>query len=99
MVLFGTAGFGGSEQYFTQILNRVSTHLPDGNTVAGTYMCQGKMPDAVRRRYEGMEDPIRRKMLLDNFDAARVHPDETDCKRCQEAVRTADENSGVAESK
>ena len=23
VVLFGTAGFGGSEQYFTQILNRV----------------------------------------------------------------------------
>lgn len=97
--LFGTAGFGGSPSYFDQILTAVSEKLNTPDCVFGSYMCQGKMPDAVRRRYEGMEDPIRRKMLLDNFDAARVHPDETDCKRCQEAVRTADENSGVAESK
>ena len=53
--LFGTAGFGGSPQYFSQILRRVSGCLPEGNTLAGTYMCQGEMPQSVRKRYETVQ--------------------------------------------
>lgn len=83
--LFGTAGFGGSEQYFTQIMNRVSAHLPEDNTVAGTYMCQGKMPQSVRKRYEAMQenDPQddKIKMMIDNFDRAASHPDKADLHR------------------
>lgn len=45
--LFGTAGVGGSEEYFGQILKRVKAHLASDNTAAGEYMCQGKMPAAV----------------------------------------------------
>ena len=90
VVLFGTAGFGGSEQYFTQILNRVSTHLPDGNTVAGTYMCQGKMPQSVRKRYEAMQEKAPQddkiKMMIDNFDRAASHPDEADLIRLRDML-------------
>ena len=42
--LFGTAGFGGSKEYFSRILEQVKGHIPDENTVIGTFMCQGKMP-------------------------------------------------------
>ena len=42
--LFGTAGFGGSQQYFAEILGRVRAHLDASNTVAGQFMCQGRMP-------------------------------------------------------
>lgn len=88
--LFGTAGFGGSEEYFSQILARVAAHLPDGNTLAGTYMCQGRMPGSVRKRYEVMreKDPgdDKIKMMIDNFDRASVHPDEEDLLRLREAV-------------
>lgn len=90
VVLFGTAGFGGSEQYFTQILNRVSTHLPDGNTVTGTYMCQGKMPQSVRKRYEAMQEKAPQddkiKMMIDNFDRAASHPDEEDLHRLRNMI-------------
>ena len=53
--LFGTAGFGGSEEYFNKILKKVERSLDRSNTVFGRYMCQGKMPLSVRQRYEGHE--------------------------------------------
>ena len=52
--LFGTAGFGGSAEYFEQILAAVQKSLDESNTVIGTYMCQGKMPMTVRQQYEKM---------------------------------------------
>ena len=40
--LFGTAGFGGSEEYFSKILKQAERSLDRSNTVFGRYMCQGK---------------------------------------------------------
>ena len=85
--LFGTAGFGGAPAYFEQILDRVRTHLGQQVQVIGTYMCQGKMPQAVRSRYEAMEDSPRRAALLENFDRALSHPDAGDLDRLQAAVQ------------
>ena len=83
--LFGTAGFGGSEEYFSRILERVVSHLPSDNTVAGSYMCQGKMPMTVRKRYEAMleQSPEDEKMkaMIDNFDRALSHPDSADLEK------------------
>ena len=45
--LFGTAGFGQSQQYFDQILTRVRENLPAGAVYGGGYMCQGRMPQAA----------------------------------------------------
>ena len=53
--LFGTAGFGGSPQYFSQILGAYPA-VCRKETLAGTYMCQGKMPQSVRKRYEAMQE-------------------------------------------
>ena len=39
--LFGTAGFGGSPEYFEQILKRVSENLGENTQLVGSYMCQG----------------------------------------------------------
>ena len=36
--LFGTAGFGGSEEYFSRILERVESHLASDNMVTGKYI-------------------------------------------------------------
>ena len=84
--LFGTAGFGGSEAYFAQIMERVKGNLAPGVQVLGTYMCQGKMPQAVRTRYEQMPESPRRAMMLANFDQAVSHPDTADLARLKEAV-------------
>lgn len=84
--LFGTAGFGGAPAYFAQILARVRENLPATVQVMGTYMCQGKMPLAVRARYEAMEDSPRRTRMLDNFDQALTHPDQEDLARLKALV-------------
>lgn len=91
--LFGTAGFGGSKEYFSRILEQVKGHIPDGNTVIGTFMCQGKMPASVKARYEKMleSDPEneRIKAMLINFDQALSHPDHHDLEELRAAVQKA----------
>ena len=85
--LFGTAGFGGSAEYFEQIAHRVETLLPAGVTVLGHHLCQGRMPMTVRQRYAAMEDRPRRTQMLENFDTALSHPDAEDLRQLQNAVR------------
>ena len=91
--LFGTAGFGGSEEYFNKILKKVEGSLDRSNTVFGRYMCQGKMPPSVRARYEAMRTlpapPENLDALIENFDRARSHPDADDLDRLRAAVLQA----------
>ena len=88
--LFGTAGFGESAAYFEKILSKVQKHLDDTNTVTGTYMCQGKMPQSVRERYIKMKNspvPIPNvDALIANFDKALSHPDTEDLERLQDQI-------------
>ena len=53
--IFGTAGFGGSPEYFNVITSRIVKNIPSGNIIKGSYFCQGKMPQSVRARYEAIE--------------------------------------------
>lgn len=78
--IFGTAGFGGSDAYFTQILTRVESLIDTSNELVGHYMCQGKMPQSVRERYVAMLDqnPEKFQSLINNFDQAMTHPDTND---------------------
>ena len=89
--LFGTAGFGGSEAYFQKILEHVKQSVGPSNSVFGEYMCQGKMPMAVRERYEKMKQQPNPAPNLDglirNFDRALTHPDDHDLEELKQAVR------------
>ena len=76
--IFGTAGFGGGQSYFDQILSRIQKLIPEQVEVIGTYMCQGKMPMSVRNRYEKMAENPKMKMMIENFDQALSHPDQAD---------------------
>ena len=49
--LFGTAGFGGDPAYFEKILNTVKQCLSPSVSLCGGFLCQGKMPEEVRRRF------------------------------------------------
>ena len=64
--------------------------LPAGNELLGCFLCQGKMPDSVRAKYELLAQtaPEQAKPLLINFDRARIHPDEEDLERLSAEVRT-----------
>lgn len=97
--LFGTCGFGESDEYFAQILDRVRAYLPADAQYIGGAMCQGKMDMGVKRRYEGMleKDPenAQARMLIDNWNKAQSHPNEDDVSRIAAAAKEALE--GIAE--
>lgn len=86
--LFGAAGFGGSSTYFAQIAERMAQNLPSGNVLLGYYLCQGKMPQAVRTRYETIAktDPKKGALMLENFDRALSHPNQEDLDKLKKAV-------------
>lgn len=91
--LFGTCGFGESDEYFAQILERVCAYLPADAQCIGGAMCQGKMGMGVKRRYEGMleKDPenAQARMLIDNWNKAQSHPNEGDFSRIVAAAKEA----------
>ena len=88
--LFGTAGFGGSAPYFEKILAATRKALDGSNTVIGSFMCQGKMPQSVRERYvkmkENPEHPDNIDTLIENFDKALSHPDADDMERLKNII-------------
>lgn len=88
---FGTAGFGGSEEYYKSLYIRVKESIPSNNTVVDYFFCQGKMPMAIRDRYsklitEHPEDSDL-KVSIENFDKALSHPDTTDLENVKIWVR------------
>lgn len=89
--LFGTAGFGQSQTYFEKVLGAVRSALDDSNQILGEYMCQGKMPQAVKDRYLRMkaqpEHPQNLDALIANFDHALSHPDNEDLQKLRQLVQ------------
>ena len=88
--LFGTAGFGGSEEYYQKVLHNVREKIDPSNQIVGEYMCQGKMPMAMRERYvkmkENPEHPANLDLLIQNFDRALSHPDSEDLERLKKLL-------------
>ena len=64
--------------------------IDSSNTVIGEYMCQGKMPMAVRERYvklkEQPEYPANLDVLIENFDRALSHPNKDDLDKLRNIV-------------
>lgn len=87
VAIFGTAGFGGSIEYYQKLRDRVIAVLPSNNEVIDAFYCQGKMSMAVRNRYVSLlqEHPDDKDMAVNikNFDDALTHPDEEDCRNAQ----------------
>lgn len=92
IALFGTAGFGGDPAYFETLLNSVRNQLPQDAEYLGGWMCQGRMPASVRTRYaaavESNPADEHMKSMLENFDRALAHPDESDFAAAQAFARS-----------
>ena len=82
VALFGTCGMGSNPEYFGDIENRVKVWIPEDNHYMGCFMCQGKMPIQVRKKYEELSKNSDQKefaeRMLRNFDEAMLHPDTDD---------------------
>ena len=81
--LFGTDDFGKSKEYFEMILKNVQNHLDASNYVKGTCMCQGKIPLAIRAKFESNPE------MLKNFDEALKHPNDKDVDNLMKCVNEA----------
>lgn len=88
IAFFGTAGFGGSKEYYDTLFERIRTNISASNEIKEQFFCQGKMPIGVRKRYEGMlaEQPgdARLEASIRNFDQALSHPDDEDLEHVKE---------------
>lgn len=97
--LFGTAGFGGSEEYYQKILTSTKESIDPSNTTVGEYMCQGKMPLSVKERYVKMIEEHGHKpnldALLENFDSALSHPDANDLEMLKDLVAATTQKPAV----
>lgn len=82
--LFATAGYGGDLTYFNVIKNRIEKIIPKSNEIIGTFFCQGKMQESVKKRYLDLikEHPDDKdlKVNLENFEEAKIHPNDNDIK-------------------
>ena len=71
-------------------MDKTKESLDASNTVVGEFMCQGKMPQSVRERYEKMkEQPDHMPnidAMIENFDKALVHPDDNDLNALKQLV-------------
>ena len=88
--LFGTAGFGISQAYFDKIIERTAENLNENVKLIGHFMCQGKMPMSVRKRYEKMLNSETKvpniQGMIDNFDKALSHPDKKDLDNLKNSI-------------
>ncbi|MCR5671194.1 MAG: flavodoxin family protein [Butyrivibrio sp.] len=81
VAFFGTCGLGNTRGYYRSLEQNARVWLPDDNFFLGSFFCQGKMPYAVREKYEsyrGKCDDHKIDLMLDLFDAAMSHPDGND---------------------
>ncbi|MBS5885938.1 MAG: flavodoxin family protein [Clostridium sp.] len=77
--IFGTAGYDNTKEYFSGILDSVRDLIPQSNTIIGTYMCQGKVSDAIQNKIkEAM--PEKFEAIKDNLVESLNHPNENDIK-------------------
>lgn len=82
VALFGTAGFGGSEVYFQRILTAVGQLVHKSCTLEKPFVCMGKIAPDVLQRYQAelKRDPENERVLrlIENYKAAKTHPDQQD---------------------
>lgn len=86
IALFGTCGMGDSPEYYKAIENSVSVWIESDNDYLGAFICQGKMPQKVRQKYEMKrcsDNTAQIDMCIRNFDEALTHPDSLDLEHAK----------------
>lgn len=86
IALFATCGMGNSPDYYKAIEKNVSAWIENDNQYLGAFICQGKMPQKVRQKYETMrtkENAAQVNLFIQNFDEALTHPDSLDIEHAK----------------
>lgn len=56
VVLFGTAGYDNTQEFFDKIMDTVAVHINDTNTILGRFMCQGKVSEGKKQQLQKMDE-------------------------------------------
>ena len=68
--------------YGEKILSGMKKLIPEDNQIIGSFICQGKIPMALKKRYEDAlkknPDDIHMKLQLENHEQSQSHPDKQD---------------------
>lgn len=86
IALFGTCGMADTSSYYSQIAQRASTWIESDNRYLGTFICQGRIPQQIRRRCESVKNIKNASDInkwLRNFDEALPHPDSLDLEHAK----------------
>lgn len=75
--LFGTAGYNDTQEYFEEILTNAKEHVPASNEIIGTYMCQGKVTEAMQERIKEVM-PEKYELIKAKLASSVNHPNQTD---------------------
>ena len=81
VALFGTCGMGAGSRYYSALEQNARVWLSNSNNFLGSFFCQGKMPDAIRQKYEsyrGKCEDAKLDKMLSYFDKAASHPNKQD---------------------
>ena len=89
---FGTAGFGGTTEYYDTIYNRVKKNINESNMLLGYFYCQGKMPLRIKNKYEQLikanPEDKNLQVSIKNFEQALNHPDNEDTENAKIWINT-----------
>jgi len=75
--IFGTAGYDNTKEYFDGILEGVKANVPESNTIIGSYMCQGRVSDAIQDKIKKAM-PDKYEAIKDKLAESLNHPNEDD---------------------
>lgn len=90
--VFGTCGFGASEEYFHQVGENMVSMIPEDNELLGYFICQGQIDEKFRSKYEEMDQFEKEQgiSMLKNFEQAVGHPTEEDLTNLEMKLCTLD---------
>lgn len=81
---FGTCGFGGSDDYYESLFQRMLIHMDSSCEIIGHFYCPGKMPAAIKERYisllQAHPEDQKLQVSLQNFEDVKDRPNEQDLK-------------------
>lgn len=90
VILFGTLGAYPDSDHARDSMARAAMLLPAGNTLLGTFICQGRVDPKLIERFKDLPPDHPHAMTPDRIarhaEASR-HPNEEDFARAQETVR------------
>jgi len=82
--LFGTAGYGNTDEFFGNIIDSVKAHVPASCEVVGSYMCMGKVSENKMKAIA--EDQEKFNSMKPMLDESQSHPNAADIDALKAAL-------------